>query len=119
MLDQNTANGPACALATAYEQSGAIWEPSKGLEWNNLCERIKISGHCARHNEDNKDAVLKVLLWEPQHGHPNRGRPRTAYIDTIKVDTGLDNTKEIRHAILDQVVWKYFIKTARDDSRLM
>ena len=31
MLHQNAAKGPACALATAYEQSGAIWEPSKGL----------------------------------------------------------------------------------------
>ena len=31
-----------------------------------------------------------VLLWEPQHGHPNRSKPRTTYIDTIKADrTGL------------------------------
>ena len=30
MLHQNAANGPACALlTTAYEQSGAIREPSK------------------------------------------------------------------------------------------
>ena len=33
-------------------------------------------------------------------------------------DTILDNTKEIRDAMLDQVVWKDFIRTARDDSRL-
>ena len=38
-----------------------------------------------------------MLLWEPQHGHPKRGRPRTTYIENIKADcTGLDNTKEIK-----------------------
>ena len=56
-----------------------------------------------------------MLLWEPQHGHPNRGRPRTTYIDTIKADTGLDNTKEIRDAMLNQVVLKDFIRTAWDN----
>ena len=38
------------------------------------------------------------------------------YIDTIRADTGLHNTKEIRDAMLDQVVWKDFIRMARDDS---
>ena len=51
-----------------------------------------------RHNEE---TASKVLLWEPQHIHPNRGRPRTTYIDIIKADPGLENTKEM----------------ARDDSR--
>ena len=37
--------------------------------------------------------------------------------DTIKADTQLDNTKEIRDAMLDQVVWKDFIRTALEDSR--
>ena len=77
--------------------------------------RLRLAGHCARHNEE---IASKALLWEPQHGHPNRGRRRTTYIDTIKADTILDNTKEIRDAMLDQVVWKDFIRTARDDSRL-
>ena len=31
--------------------------------------------------------------------------------------TGLDNTKEIRDAMLDQVVWKDFIRTGWDDFR--
>ena len=59
--------------------------------------------------------TLKLLLWEPQQGHPNRGRPRTTYTDTIKANTVLDNTKGIRDAMLDQVVWKDFIRMARDD----
>ena len=58
-----------------------------------------------------------MLLWEPQHGHPKRGRPRTTYIENIKADTGLDNTKEIRDAMLHQVMWKYFVSMAQDESR--
>ena len=55
--------------------------------------RLRLAGHCARHN---KETVSKVLLWEPRHGHPNRGRPNSTYIATSKADTGLDNTKEIK-----------------------
>ena len=58
--------------------------------------RLRLAGHCARHNEE---TASKVLPWEPRHGQPNRGRPRTTYTDTIKADAGLDNTKEIRDAI--------------------
>ena len=61
--------------------------------------------NCARRNEE---TASNVLFWEPQHGHSDRGRPRTTYIDTIKADSGLDDTKEIRDAMLDQVVWKDF-----------
>lgn len=37
--------------------------------------------------------------------------------DTIKAVTGLDDTKEIRDAMLDQIVWKDLVRTAQDDSR--
>ena len=56
-------------------------------------------------------------VWEPQHGHPIRGILRTTYIDTIKADSGLNNTKEIRDVTLDQVVWKDFVRMAQNDSR--
>ena len=78
--------------------------------------RLRLASHSARHNEDYEETVSKVLLWKPQHGHPNRGRPRTTYIDNIKADTGLDNTKEIRDAMLNQVVLKDFIRTAWDNT---
>ena len=32
-------------------------------------------------------------------------------------DTGLHNTKEIKNAMLNQVVWNEFFRMARDDSR--
>ena len=58
----------------------------------------------------------KCFFGKPQYGSPNRSKPRTTYIDTIKADTGLDYTKEIRDAMLDQVVWKDFFRRAWDDS---
>ena len=58
----------------------------------------------------------KCFFGKPQYGPPNRSKPRTTYIDTIKADTGLDNTKEIRDAMLDQVVWKDFFRRTWDDS---
>ena len=102
MLHQNAANGPECVLATTWEISETI-----------RARRLRLAGHFTSCNEE---TASKVLLWEPQQGHPNRGRPRTTYIDTIKADTGLDNTSEIRDAMLNQIVWKDFIRTARDNS---
>ena len=57
-------------------------------------------------------------------GNPNMvtqivSKLRTTYINPIKANTGLDsNTKEIRNAMLDQVVWKDFVRKAQDDSQL-
>ena len=71
------------------------------------------SGHCTRYNEDTTSNVLPL---EPQHCHTNRGRPRTTYIDTFKGETGLDNTKEIRDATLDQSACQnIFFRMTRDD----
>ena len=39
-------------------------------------------------------------------------------MDTTKADTGLDNTKEPRDAMLDQAVWKDFVGMTRGDSQL-
>ena len=35
----------------------------------------------------------------------------------MRADSGLDNTKETRDAMLDQVVWKDFVRMVQDDSR--
>ena len=57
-----------------------------------------------------------MFFWEPQHGHPDRGREITSYIDTIKDDIGLEKTTEIRDTMLDQAVWENFVRTAGGDS---
>ena len=66
--------------------------------------RLRFAGQCARHNEE---TASKVLLSEPQHDQELH----------FKADTGLDNTKELRNPMLDQVVWKDYIRSTRDDSR--
>ena len=43
---------------------------------------IRLAGHCACYNEEN---ASKVLLWDSQQGHPNRGRLRTTYIVSLKL----------------------------------
>ena len=63
-----------------------------------------------------KTLLQKCCFRNPQHGHSNRDRQRPTYIDTIKADTGLDNTKETTEAMHDHVVWKGFI-TAGDNSQ--
>ena len=68
--------------------------------------RLRLPGHCGRHNEE---TASKVLLGNvPQKSHPNRGRPRTTYIDTIKADTGLYNTKEMRRNAQSSCVERFY-----------
>ena len=69
--------------------------------------------------------IISILLLEMCYfGNPNMvtqivSKLRTTYINPIKANTGLDsNTKEIRNAMLDQVVWKDFVRKAQDDSQL-
>ena len=68
--------------------------------------RLRLPGHCGRHNEET--AFSKVLLGNPRQSHPNRGRPRTTYIDTIKADTGLYNTKEMRRNAQSSRVERFY-----------
>ena len=79
MLHQNAANGPECTMNN-QELYGSLPRVSEKIR----VRRLRLAGHCALHNEE---IASKALLWEPQHGHPNRGRRRTTYIDTIKADT--------------------------------
>ena len=47
--------------------------------------RLQLAGHCYRHPEL---TAQKLVLWEPKHGHRNRGRPKTTFVETLKRDTG-------------------------------
>ena len=43
-----------------------------------------------------------VVLWEPTHGHKSRGRPRLTFFDSLRLDTGLKETKEIAVIMADR-----------------
>ena len=75
-----------------------------------VANRLQLAGHCHRHPEL---SAQKVLLWEPQHGHRGRGRPRTTYVDTLKRDTGAKSTSELATLMEDRKVWRNHVHSRR------
>ena len=70
--------------------------------------RMKLAGHIHRHD----DLVAhQLLLWEPTQGTRGRGRPALTFVDTLRGDTGLNGTEEIRGLMADRKLWRNTIKT--------
>ena len=70
--------------------------------------RMKLAGHVQRHD----DLIANLLLlWEPVHGFRSRGRPALTFVDSIRRDTELDNTDEIRRIMNDRKLWRHVIDT--------
>ena len=67
-----------------------------------------LTGHIQRHDEL---IANELLLWEPQHGTRGRGRPPLTFVDTIRGDTGLTDTDEIRLLMSDRKLWRRIIDT--------
>ena len=72
--------------------------------------RMRLAGHCHRHPEL---PANQVILWEPKHGHRRRGRPPANFIDTLKRDAGIDETRELAALMENRDLW-----TARCSFRL-
>ena len=72
--------------------------------------RMGLAGHCVRHPEL---VASNLILWEPKHGTHSRGRPATTYIDTLRRDTGLSNTGEIRALMINSDLWRAAIRDSR------
>ena len=72
------------------------------------CRRMRIAGHCARHQEE---VAHDLLLWSPTMGSVNRGRRPLNYIDCLLEDTGVDNKRELSSLMADRDVWKSRVKT--------
>ena len=68
--------------------------------------RLKLAGHLARHEDL---LTHQLLFWEPQHGHRSRGRPHLTYVDILRRDTGLSDSKEIEQLMLDRQLWRHVI----------
>ena len=65
--------------------------------------RLGLAGHCFRHKEL---SAQPLVLWEPKHGHRGRGCPRASYIDTLKRDTGAENTTELASMMAERKLWR-------------
>ena len=72
--------------------------------------RLRLAGHAQRHPEL---TLHKLVLWDPQHGHANRGRPHLTFLDNLMEDTGLKSVEEIARLMEDRELWKTVIKNAR------
>ena len=76
--------------------------------------RLRIAGHCIRHSEEE---AAKVFLWEPTTGHIGRGRRPINYIDILKIDTGLEETNNLKAVMEDRNLWKGIVSSARTGVR--
>jgi len=72
--------------------------------------RMRLAGHCVRHLEL---TASELILWEPTHGKKSRGRPHATFIDTLKRDTGLNSTTEIKTLMMDRDEWRAAIRSSR------
>ena len=72
--------------------------------------RMRLAGHCVRHPEL---GASELILWEPTHGRRARGRPHATYVDTLRRDTGLSSTSEIRSLMGDREEWRAAIRNSR------
>ena len=73
--------------------------------------RLRLAGHAQRHPEI---TLHSVLLWEPLHGRDGRGRPRQTYIDTLRADTGLQDTQDIANLMEHRERWKDIVHGSRE-----
>ena len=71
--------------------------------------RMRLAGHCVRHPEL---GASELILWEPTHGRRARGRPHATYVDTLRRDTGMSSTSEIRSLMGDREEWRAAIRNS-------
>ena len=68
--------------------------------------RMQLAGHCHRHPEL---TTQRLVLWQPSHGQPSRGRPRVNFIDTLKRDAGVIDPTELASLMEDRHIWKSLV----------
>ena len=88
---------------SAHMTNDALYGKLPALSDKIAARRLRLAGHCQRHPELSAN---KTVLWEPTHGQRGRGRPKTSYIDTLKRDTGADNSAELAALMADRKVWR-------------
>ena len=77
----------------------------------NRGELMKLAGHFQRHPE----LILHPLvLWEPTHEHKSRGRPRLTFVDSLRFNTLLKETKEIAVTMADRDRWRALVHDSRE-----
>ena len=75
---------------------------------------MRLAGHCMGYPEE---IASLLVMWPHTEGRVNKGRKPTGYIDNIKRGTALSSIEYITAAMIDQAVWKRYIKEARSGDR--
>ena len=60
--------------------------------------RMELAGHCHHHPEL---SAHSLVLWQPTHGHRERGRPKQTYVDVLRQDAG-----ELATLMEEHDVWR-------------
>ena len=67
--------------------------------------RLQLAGHVFR---DHSSPAHMTVTWQPTHGHLNRGRQHTTFVDTVLRDTGIANVKELETCMEDREIWRRY-----------
>ena len=79
--------------------------------------RKRLAGHIHRRP---KLVANQILLWGPTHGLRSREKPAMTYVDSIRTDTGLNDTGEIGGHMADGVIWRQqVLRRRREQSRFI
>ena len=65
--------------------------------------RLRLAVHVAR---DTSSPAHSLVVWDPQHGNANRGRPSKTFLDLLIKDTGLETIKEVHSLMKDRNEWR-------------
>jgi len=76
-------------------------DPSHISETIKSRRRLRLAGHCWRSNE----AAANLVLWKPQHGQKEPGRPKLDYATLLSKDTGL-NLAELGTTMSSRECWR-------------
>ena len=70
--------------------------------------RMRLAGHMHRHPEL---VANRLLLWDPTHGVRSSEIPAMTYFDSLRADTGFNDTGEMGGLMADRVLWRQHINT--------
>ena len=88
---------------SAHMRNEALYGKLPALSDKIAARRLRLAGHCQRHPELSAN---KAILWEPTHGERGPGHPKTNFVDTLKRDTGAENSAELAALTAERKVWK-------------
>ena len=72
--------------------------------------RLKLAGHVYR---DQSSPAHMLVLWDPQHGTTNGGRPQTTFLDSLLKDTNLETTTQLEQHMSNKEDWHHLSSRGR------